>query len=267
MPPLPPEGRPPADAQPMARPPGMHQPRAHPLAALITEAAAGRYPAADGGWRRVPPWRPGLEGIVAFTGHAVLAVAPDICDARIIELGANGFGGAHDPRLVAALAGPDGWIDILDVLLAGHGTGEAGGTDAAGFMAALDPVNAAAEQAPGFIWRLQTEDGNATAIRAFEWDAAGSAGVIVNMSVWTSAVRLRQDAPPDHAPAPGMVLSDARGVPGVLVGPGRASPWHRRGRGPDPLPARARPDAACLQPAGQLPAARRRGRQGGRRRG
>jgi hypothetical protein len=51
----------------------MHQPRAHPLAALITEAAAGRYPAADGGWRRVPPWRPGLEGIVAFTGHAVLA--------------------------------------------------------------------------------------------------------------------------------------------------------------------------------------------------
>jgi hypothetical protein len=168
----------------------MHQPRAHPLAALITEAAAGRYPAADGGWRRVPPWRPGLEGIVAFTGHAVLAVAPDICDARIIELGANGFGGAHDPRLVAALAGPDGWIDILDVLLAGHGTGEAGGTDAAGFMAALDPVNAAAEQAPGFIWRLQTEDGNATAIRAFEWDAAGSAGVIVNMSVWTSAEHL-----------------------------------------------------------------------------
>jgi hypothetical protein len=60
----------------------------------------------------------------------------------------------------------------------------------AGFMAALDPVNAAAEQAPGFIWRLQTEDGNATAIQAFEWDAAGSAGVIVNMSVWTDAEHL-----------------------------------------------------------------------------
>jgi hypothetical protein len=109
----------------MAHPPGMHQPGAHPLAALITEAAAGRYPAADGGWRRVPPWRPGLEGIVAFTGHAVLAVAPDISDARLIELGADGFGGAHDPRLVAALAGPDGWIDSLDVLLAGRGTGNA----------------------------------------------------------------------------------------------------------------------------------------------
>jgi Domain of unknown function (DUF3291) len=56
----------------------------------------------------------------------------------------------------------------------------------AGFMAALDPVNAVADGAPGFVWRLQTEDGNATAVRAFEWDAAGSAGVIVNMSVWES---------------------------------------------------------------------------------
>lgn len=56
----------------------------------------------------------------------------------------------------------------------------------AAFVAALDPVNAAADSAPGFVWRLQTEDGNATAVRAFEWDAAGSAGVIMNMSVWES---------------------------------------------------------------------------------
>jgi hypothetical protein len=56
----------------------------------------------------------------------------------------------------------------------------------ADFVAALDPVNAAADAAPGFMWRLQTEDGDATAVRAFEWDAAGSAGVIVNMSVWES---------------------------------------------------------------------------------
>ena len=40
----------------------------------------------------------------------------------------------------------------------------------ADFMAALEPVNAAADAAPGFIWRLQTEDGNATAVHAFEWD-------------------------------------------------------------------------------------------------
>jgi hypothetical protein len=56
----------------------------------------------------------------------------------------------------------------------------------AGFVAALDPVNAAADAAPGFLWRLQTEDGNATAVCAFEWDQAGSAGVIMNMSVWAS---------------------------------------------------------------------------------
>jgi hypothetical protein len=56
----------------------------------------------------------------------------------------------------------------------------------AGFVAALDPVNAAADAAPGFLWRLQTEDGNATSVRAFEWDQAGSAGVIMNMSVWES---------------------------------------------------------------------------------
>jgi Domain of unknown function (DUF3291) len=60
----------------------------------------------------------------------------------------------------------------------------------ADFVAALDPVNAAADAAPGFLWRLQTEDGNATAVRAFEWDEEGSAGVIVNMSVWESAEAL-----------------------------------------------------------------------------
>jgi len=58
------------------------------------------------------------------------------------------------------------------------------------FVAALDPVNAVAESAPGFVWRLQTEDGNATSVRAFEWDQAGSAGIIVNMSVWESVEAL-----------------------------------------------------------------------------
>jgi heme-degrading monooxygenase HmoA len=60
----------------------------------------------------------------------------------------------------------------------------------ADFVAALDPVNAAADAAPGFIWRMQTEDGNATAVHAFEWDRAGSAGVLVNMSVWESVEAL-----------------------------------------------------------------------------
>jgi hypothetical protein len=60
----------------------------------------------------------------------------------------------------------------------------------ADFVAALDPVNAVADAAPGFVWRLQTEDGNATAVHAFGWDQAGSAGVLVNMSVWESVEAL-----------------------------------------------------------------------------
>jgi hypothetical protein len=100
--------------------------REHPLARLIADAAAGRFPEPDGGWRRVPPWRPGVEAVVSFTAHAVFAMAPDITDDRLASLGADGLGGAHDPRLISALAGPDGWIDALDMLMAGRGTGRAG---------------------------------------------------------------------------------------------------------------------------------------------
>jgi hypothetical protein len=98
----------------------------HPLAGVIAGAAEGRFPDPDGNWHRVPPWRPGLEAVVSFTAHAVFAVAPDITDDRLAALGADGFGGAHDPRLIAALAGPDGWIDVLDMLMAARGTGRAG---------------------------------------------------------------------------------------------------------------------------------------------
>ena len=50
------------------------------------------------------------------------------------------------------------------------------------FMELLDPVNAAADAAPGFVWRLQTEDGNATAVRAFPRDD-DRGRLIVNLSV------------------------------------------------------------------------------------
>ena len=51
----------------------------------------------------------------------------------------------------------------------------------AGFVGALEPINELADRAPGFVWRLQTEDGDATAIRAFDDDM-----LIMNMSVWES---------------------------------------------------------------------------------
>lgn len=49
----------------------------------------------------------------------------------------------------------------------------------AGFMARLDEINALAESAPGFVWRLQSESGNATDILVSDDPL-----FIVNMSVW-----------------------------------------------------------------------------------
>lgn len=48
----------------------------------------------------------------------------------------------------------------------------------ADFVANLDRINALAESSPGFVWRLQTEDGDATALRPLGDD------VLINLSVW-----------------------------------------------------------------------------------
>jgi uncharacterized protein DUF3291 len=58
--------------------------------------------------------------------------------------------------------------------------------EVADFMAALDPINALAEAAPGFVWRLQTDAGNATDIHAFDDEL-----LLLNMSVWVSIEALR----------------------------------------------------------------------------
>jgi heme-degrading monooxygenase HmoA len=54
------------------------------------------------------------------------------------------------------------------------------------FVAQLDPVNALAENAPGFVCRLKSDAGNATDI-VYNDDPF----VIVNMSVWESVEALR----------------------------------------------------------------------------
>jgi Domain of unknown function (DUF3291) len=51
----------------------------------------------------------------------------------------------------------------------------------ADFVAALDPINALADASPGFVWRLQTDEGDATAERGF-----GDERLIINLSVWES---------------------------------------------------------------------------------
>ena len=55
----------------------------------------------------------------------------------------------------------------------------------AGFYADLDRINALADTAPGFVWRLVDPDGqDATGLRPFDEDT------LVNLSVWTSVEAL-----------------------------------------------------------------------------
>ena len=54
------------------------------------------------------------------------------------------------------------------------------------FVDALDPVNLSADSAPGFVWRLQGNGGDAR-----EFEIYGDASYLVNMSVWESLDALR----------------------------------------------------------------------------
>jgi hypothetical protein len=56
----------------------------------------------------------------------------------------------------------------------------------AGFVGCLEKINALADRSPGFVWRLQTTEGNATYLRPYADDR-----ILVNMSVWESLVTLR----------------------------------------------------------------------------
>lgn len=54
------------------------------------------------------------------------------------------------------------------------------------FAAALDEVNAIADQSAGFVWRLQTATGSATDIRAYP-----DPKMLVNVSVWENIEPLK----------------------------------------------------------------------------
>jgi hypothetical protein len=55
------------------------------------------------------------------------------------------------------------------------------------FVANLERINALADAAEGFVWRLQTEAGDATAIRPFP-----DPNMLLNMSVWRDVEHLRR---------------------------------------------------------------------------
>jgi hypothetical protein len=77
-------------------------------------------------------------------------------------------------------AGPSAWQ--LAQINVGRLVAAEGDPQVAPFFAALDEVNALADGAPGFVWRLQSEGGNATDIQP-----TPDPRLIVNLSVWRDA--------------------------------------------------------------------------------
>ena len=87
----------------------------HPLAAILTAAAAGRFPPADGLFDVLAPDDHGTHAVIELTGHSY--VLTDRAAADLLALGAHGFGGCTHPDVLRWLAGPDGWIGSLDAVL------------------------------------------------------------------------------------------------------------------------------------------------------
>lgn len=56
----------------------------------------------------------------------------------------------------------------------------------AGFVARLEEINALADRSEGFVWRLQTDAGDATYLRPYDDDR-----ILFNLSVWESVEALR----------------------------------------------------------------------------
>jgi len=102
------------------------------------------------------------------------------------------------------------------------------------FADALDSVNATAEGSEGFVWRLQTEDGNATSVRMYDDDR-----LLVNISVWESVEHLKAFvADPGHLAVMRRRLEwfEAAGAPYLVLW------WIPQGHLPTVEEARARLD-------------------------
>jgi hypothetical protein len=68
----------------------------------------------------------------------------------------------------------------------GRMKGDIDGPVMAGFASRLNEINALADAAPGFVWRLKGEENNATYLRPYNDER-----IIFNMSVWRDVESLR----------------------------------------------------------------------------
>jgi hypothetical protein len=93
------------------------------VAHALRSAAEGRFPPADGVAEIVAPDHSGTQAVVSFTGHSFVMtkLAPDrLCQ---LPVDVDGYGGANHPRVLMLLAGDDGEIGSLDVVLMRRGAG------------------------------------------------------------------------------------------------------------------------------------------------
>jgi len=132
----------------------------------------------------------------------------------------------------------------------------------ADFMAQLDAINALADQAAGFVWRLQSDSGNATDIKVGDDER-----LIVNMSVWESIkalaayvydsghrgvlARRREWFLPSDRPYQALWWVRAGEIPTVDDGMARLERLHINGPGPEAFTfkSRFRPPSGPSVPA------------------
>jgi Domain of unknown function (DUF3291) len=96
----------------------------------------------------------------------------------------------------------------------------------ADFVAQLSPINALADVSPGFVWRLQSDNGDATSIKVYDDDM-----IIINLTVWESLEALRQFV---YKSAHSGVMRDRRRWFEKFDGPYYALWWIPAGHLPDP---------------------------------
>jgi hypothetical protein len=102
----------------------------------------------------------------------------------------------------------------------------------ANFVARLEEINALADGSPGFVWRLQTPEGNATYLRPYDDDR-----ILFNLSVWESVDALKQYV---YRTAHAELLRDRRSWFEHFDGVYAALWWVPIGHVPDVLEAKAR---------------------------
>ena len=111
----------------------------------------------------------------------------------------------------------------------------------AGFVARLAEINALADRSPGFVWRLQTEEGDATYLRPY-----GDDRILFNLSVWKSVESLKDYV---YRTAHGEVMRQRRQWFEKFGGMYMALWWVKAGHIPSVAEAKQRLE--CLQKHGE----------------